>query len=153
MDYQEYLDKYVSYDRILARRCWAALIDYVVYFLLLILYAYFFGDVQEWGFKDNGGFSFRVNPGFFPTVILWFLYFPAIESIFGYTLGKGALDLKVIFQDKKEFPFVVSLKRHLLDPIDFAFFGLVGILFIKFSEEHKRLGDFWAKSLVVKEES
>ncbi len=152
MDYQEYLEKYVSYDRILARRCWAALIDYVVYFLILMLYGYIFGDVHGWGFNENGGFSFRVNPGFFSTVILWFIYFPITESILGYTLGKGALDLKVIPQDRKDFPFVVSLKRHLLDPIDFAFFGLVGILLIKFSKEHKRLGDHWAKSLVVKEE-
>lgn len=152
MDYQEFLDKYVAYDRILARRCWAAITDYIVYYLLLILYSYFFGDVQEWGFKENGGFAFRVNPGFFPTVILWLSYFPLTESILGYTLGKGGFDLKVIPHDRKDFPFIVSLKRHLLDPIDFALFVLVGILCVKFSQEHKRLGDFWAKSLVVMEE-
>ena len=151
MDYQEYLDKYVSYDRILARRIWAAMIDYLVYFLLLILYSYFFGEVQEWGFKENGGFAFKVNPGFLPTILLWFLYFPIVESLLGYTLGKGILDLRVVPKDRNDFSFIISLKRHLLDPIDFAFFGLVGILLIKFSKEHKRLGDFWAKSLVVKE--
>ena len=152
MDFQEYLEKYVSYDRILARRCWAAVIDYLVYFIILMLYGYFFGDVQDWGFKESGGFAFRVNPGFFPTIILWFLYFPTVESILGYTFGKGLFDLKVIPEDKKEFLFVVSFKRHLLDPIDFAFFGLIGILFVKFGKEHKRIGDHFAKSLVILEE-
>lgn len=152
MDSQKYIDKNSSYDRILARRGWAAIIDYLVFFIIIILYGYVLGDIQEWGFNENGSFAFRVNPGFFPTVILWIIYFPTIESIFGYTLGKGALDLKVICQDRKDFPFVVSLKRHLLDPIDFAFFGLVGAMIIRTSMEHKRLGDFWAKSLVIKEE-
>lgn len=151
MENPEYIDKYNSYDRILARRGWAAIIDYLVFSIIILLYGYFFGEIQEWGFKENGGFALRVNPGFFTTIILWVLYFPTIESIFGYTLGKGALDLKVVCQDRKDFPFVVSLKRLLLDPIDFAFFGLVGAITIRTSKEHKRLGDFWAKSVVIKE--
>jgi len=152
MDYQEYLDKYVAYDFILAKRCWAALIDYILYFLILALYCFISGDVYLQGLKDDGNFAFNMNPGLIPTVIIWFFYFPTLESILGYTPGKGIFDIKVISEDRKEFPFVVSLKRHLLDPVDFAFFGLVGIISIKYSKQHKRLGDFWAKSLVVKDE-
>lgn len=152
MDYQEYLDTYVAYDKILAKRCWAAILDYLFYFIILMLYGYFLGEVHEWGFKEEGGFAFNVDAGFFATVFIWFLYFPVIESSLGYTLGKGLLDLKVVPEDKKEFPFIVSLKRHLLDPIDFAFFGIVAVLLVKYNKRHKRLGDYWAKSNVIVEE-
>jgi hypothetical protein len=47
MDYEEYLQQYVSYDPILTRRFWAALLDYVTYFILVTIYTYFFGTVQQ----------------------------------------------------------------------------------------------------------
>ncbi len=46
--------------------------------------------------------------------------------------------------------FGQSFKRHLLDPIDMFFFGLIGILTIKNSVKNQRLGDMWAKTIVMK---
>jgi uncharacterized RDD family membrane protein YckC len=84
-------------------------------------------------------------------VLIWLIYFPFIESRLGYTLGKGLFDIKVVRERKSDSPFFVSLKRHLLDPVDFFFFGFVAVLLVKFTMKHKRLGEFWAHSLVVKE--
>ena len=150
MDRQEHLDRYVSYRPVIARRGWAALLDYLFYFVLIMIYGYFFGAVNQWGLTDTG-FSFNVNPGLVAPVVLWLIYFPFIEGMFGYTVGKGLLDLKLVCQRKDDFAFFVALKRHLLDPVDFFLFGLVGILLVKNTRDHQRLGDMWAHSLVIKE--
>ncbi len=148
MDYQEYLDTYVAYDPVLARRCYAALVDYFVYFMLTVIYCYFFANVKEWGFS-NGQFRMSFDGIFWPSVIIWFLYFPLLESILGYTLGKGLFDLKVIRERKDDFPFKVSLVRHFVDFIDFFLFGAPAIALVKFTKQHKRLGDILARSRVV----
>jgi hypothetical protein len=44
-----------------------------------------------------------------------------------------------------------AFKRHLLDPVDFAFFGLVAIILVKTRDDHKRLGDMVADSHIVRE--
>jgi uncharacterized RDD family membrane protein YckC len=37
----------------------------------------------------------------------------------------------------------------LLDPIDILFYGIPAIIAIKNSDKHQRLGDMWAKTIVV----
>ena len=41
------------------------------------------------------------------------------------------------------------MKRHLLDPIDLLFYGIPAIITIKNTEKHQRLGDLWAKTIVI----
>ena len=115
-----------------------------------MIYGYFFGTVNQWGITDTG-FSFYVNRGLVAPIVLWIIYFPVFESTLGYTLGKGLVDLKLVCQRKTDFPFFVALKRHMLDPIDLFPLGLVAILLVKNTKEHKRLGDMWAHSVVIKE--
>jgi uncharacterized RDD family membrane protein YckC len=148
MDYQQYLEIYVAYDPILARRCLAAVIDYLIYFILTTIYGYFFGDVKEWGMID-GQFRINIAGTFWSSVLIWILYFPLLESILGYTLGKGLLDLKVVRERKDDFPLKVTFLRHFVDFIDFSLFGFVAIALVKFTKQHKRLGDFLAHSRVV----
>src|SRR5438046_3059208 len=105
MEHQQYLEQYVSYRPLLARRGWAALLDYILYLVLVMIYGYFFGTVNEWGTTDTG-FSFNVNPGFVAPVVLWLLYFPLVESILGYTLGKGLFDLKLVCERKNDYPVI-----------------------------------------------
>jgi hypothetical protein len=83
-----------------------------------------------------------------------------MEQFFGATLGNKIVGFvpKSVKKDAQgrngenymERPtFVQSLKRHLLDPVDMFLFGLVAIITIKNSELHQRLGDQWAKTIVV----
>lgn len=82
-----------------------------------------------------------------------------IEQLMDETLGNSLFYLKSIsikensysnFKDSNLKPtFEQSFKRHLLDPINMFFFGLNGILTIKNSEKNQRLGDMWAKTIVM----
>ena len=147
MEYEEYVKQNESIDRVLMRRCYAALIDYIIFYALFFAYAYLFGEVYSYN-------SFVVN-GFgnlFMVFCIWLFIFPFMESVIGFTLGKGFFDLKVVYQDKKDFHFVSSLKRHLLDTIDFLFVGAIAIALVKFTAEHRRLGDLWGNTTVVIDE-
>jgi uncharacterized RDD family membrane protein YckC len=132
------------------QRSLAALIDYVIYFAILFIYSYFRGNITT--LEGNLIlYFFQSLPGFFIMIFVWILYFPLIESSLGYTLGKGLLDLEVVLENKKDYAFVVSLKRHLLDPIDFFLFGIPAIFLIMTTDEHKRVGDMFAHSRVMRE--
>lgn len=140
MDREEYL----RYEPFLAKRAWAATLDYLFYFGMLYIYVRLVGEPN-----DQGGYEAKGFMHILAVMSLWFIYFPVIEGIFGFTLFKGVFDLKVYAEDRKDFQFVVSLKRHLLDPIDFAFFGVVAIILVKVRDDHKRLGDIFARSRIA----
>jgi uncharacterized RDD family membrane protein YckC len=140
MDYQEY----VRYEPFLARRAWAAILDYLLYLGIFIGYVFFFGTPNAEGMLEAKGIQHV-----FGVVILWILYFPGMEGMFGFTLFKGLFDLKIAPERRKDARFVVAFKRHLLDPIDFFVFGIVAIILVKTREDHKRLGDMLAHSRVV----
>jgi uncharacterized RDD family membrane protein YckC len=140
MKYEEYL----AYQRLLARRASATLLDYLLFSMVLWAYGAYFGEwVVDLTFYIHGvrhilGMAF-----------VWFLYFPVVESIWGYTLFKGVFDLTVVQDRKTDFPLWVSLKRHLLDPIDFALFGVVAVVVSTVNADHKRIGDMVARARVV----
>ena len=84
----------------------------------------------------------------------WFIFTVCFEFSLGSTLGNGIVGLKPVKQENlnKKISFMQSLKRHLLDPIDMFFFGLVGYLVMKSNQNGQRLGDIWAKTIVVRYE-
>jgi len=148
MNYKTYYNKYLSLDPILARRCWAALLDYFVVSAAFMVYTYGVRNLVEISMGLQS-LNFQGNASPLTFILLWIIYFPVPEAIFSATLGKAAFDLKVVYEDNNSSRFVSSLKRHILDLIDFPFFGLIGILMVKLSREHKRAGDFWGHTTVV----
>lgn len=135
-------------NNMLIRRSCAAALDYVLFIAVLMIYSFVVHGVPEW----NGnliGYIYQSLPGFLIIVATWFLYFPAVEGIFGFTAGKALFDLKVVREQRNAFPFAVSVKRHLMDPVDFFLFGLPAILTALSSKQRKRLGDIIADSQVV----
>lgn len=81
----------------------------------------------------------------------WGLLTIGAEQKFGATLGNRVVGLQPITVDDFKKPtFLQSLKRHLLDPIDLFVLGFATILIISFSKKKQRLGDMWAKTIVVK---
>ena len=140
MDYEEY----VRYEPLLARRASAAMLDYVLYFAMCFGYLHLAGEETSPGvYEANGPHHMLL------LWLLWFLYFPVMEGVFGYTLCKGLFDLKLVPERKKDSRFAVAFKRHLLDCVDFAFFGAVGVILVKTRDDHKRLGDMVAYSKIV----
>lgn len=135
----------VRYEFVLVRRAWAAALDYILYGGMVLGYLTIFGTKDDSGSIILNGFHHL-----FALSFLWFLYFPVTEGLLGYTLFKGAFDLKVIAERRQDLLPVVTLKRRLLDPIDLLIsFGAVGIVLAKTRSDHKRLGDMLAHSRVV----
>lgn len=84
-------------------------------------------------------------------ILLWLILIVGVESFFGTTIGNSIMNLKPIpmKEEERKLTFWESLKRHLADPIDMSFFGLIGIITIKNSDKNQRVGDIWANTIVI----
>lgn len=132
-------------EKFLLRRIAAASVDYFIILSITSMYIFLFGEVNSDGeYSVNG---IKVIPVF----LFWFLYLCVIETTLGSTLGNYLFSLKPVDENTLE---TISLKqsflRHIVDPIDMFFFGLVAIIIILNSQESKRLGDLLAKTKVVR---
>jgi uncharacterized RDD family membrane protein YckC len=133
----------LKYKSNLKKRFFASLIDYTLIFVATFLYISKFGIENEEGVKAVEGFSTL------PLLIMWFIYFVIVETYQGATLGHKALNLRVLTDKRGKIGFNESMKRHLLDPFDFFMFAIPAIVAIKNTEKKQRLGDLWARTIVV----
>ena len=127
----------------LKKRILATLLDYGLFLLGIIVYISYFGEPNNDGGMGVEGLKTL------PIIITWFLYFVVIESVNGATLGHNMMSLEVLTINRKPISFTHAIKRHLLDPIDLSFCGITAIIAIKNSDNHQRIGDMWAKTIVV----
>lgn len=89
-------------------------------------------------------------------MILWLLgslvYVFLLEGIYGYTPGKYLLGLVVVKRDGSNCTIGASIIRNLLliiDQLPFAF--LIGIGAILITDNHQRVGDLAADTVVVRQ--
>jgi uncharacterized RDD family membrane protein YckC len=138
------LNENISTKTNLWKRIFAGLIDYSLMFGIFYVMCLYFGIETENGYKLEG-FSF------FAVILIWLSYMVGLELTYGGTLGNLMFDLKVIsIHPKKTYlTFDQSIKRHLLDVLEMWPFGLIGILLIKNTRHNQRLGDIWAKTIVI----
>lgn|SRR5690606_5274908 len=128
----------------LLRRCLATIIDYGIYL------GFFVWLLTTYGVpNDEGGYTLSNDPKGWWVLIAWVIWFPVIESITGQTLGKLILGLRVVTKNGGSISVWQAFKRHLMDMVDFSFFGIVAIIVIKNTPYHQRVGDLWAKTIVV----
>ena len=125
------------------KRFLAGFIDYTIIYIFNLTYIYAFGSPNEEGVHSISGF-----PALLP-ILFWGLVTVGFEQWFGATYGNQLVKLKPQSINGDRLSYAQSFKRHLLDPIDMFFFGVVGILLIKNTKHHQRLGDIWAKTVVV----
>jgi uncharacterized RDD family membrane protein YckC len=92
--------------------------------------------------------------------VLYFGYFAFFETIWnGQTPGKRWFGLRVILEDGRPINFFAALSRNLLRSVDMMPFFLflpfysIGIVAVFASARGKRLGDFVAGTVVIKERS
>ncbi len=129
----------------LGKRMSAGLIDYGMTSIFNVGMFYFYGESIE------GGYTLTGYP-FLIVILFWAFITIGIEQFFGVTLGNYMSDLKAISTNnynESRISLGQSVKRHLVAIIDFSFFGLIGILLIKNTELNQRLGDIWAKTVVI----
>jgi uncharacterized RDD family membrane protein YckC len=128
----------------LLRRTLGTVIDYGLYLAFFIWLVVTYGKPN-----DEGGYTLSDEPESWWIFIGWLIYFPIIESIRGQTLGKMILGLRVVTKSGNQISFGQAFKRHLLDMFDFMFFGVVAFITITNTPDHQRLGDLWAKTIVI----
>ncbi|MFP8952849.1 RDD family protein [Natrialbaceae archaeon A-arb3/5] len=79
-------------------------------------------------------------------------YILLLEGIYGYTPGKYLLGLVVVKSDGSDCTIGASILRNLaliIDNLPFAY--IIGIALILITDENKRVGDFVADTVVVKQ--
>ena len=130
----------------ISKRILAGFIDYLLIYVFFFLFIYTFGQPD-----DDGGYSVNGLPALIP-IFFWGLMTVGLEIGLGATLGNSLVGLKAIPKNgtNRKLTFGESFKRHLLDPIDMFFFGLIGIVTIKNTDKNQRLGDIWGKTIVVR---
>jgi uncharacterized RDD family membrane protein YckC len=127
----------------LGRRGMAMLIDYLIYYAFFFWALYTFGTPnEEGGYSLHGWRALSV-------IGVWIVYFPIVESFRGQTLGKVLMGLRVVTVSGNEVSFIETFKRHLLDCVDLASLGLTAVVVIKNSPKAQRIGDLWAKTMVI----
>lgn len=129
----------------LIKRIGAALIDYGIVMICALLLFYYYGE------RSIDGYSLSGLPAL-ALVFIWAFITMEIEQLLGSTLGNYLFDLKVLSLVEPygaKPTFSQSMKRHFLDLLDLWPLGLIGILFIKNTTYNQRLGDLWAKVVVV----
>lgn len=125
------------------KRAFATIVDYGIFYALIFFLINQFGVISDDGSKSIKGIEALIIP------VYWFLYFPVCEYRFSSTLGKLPFGLKVFSEDGKQITFLQALKRRIIDPIDLFTYGIVAFLAVKFSQNHQRLGDMFANTIVI----
>ena len=135
-----------NYHPHIVRRILAALIDYGLIYTFIYVFLMSFGTPTP-----RGGYNITGLPTLIP-IMFWLLMTVGFESGLGGTLGNSIVGLKAIPQNgrNRKLSFSESFKRHFLDLVDMSFLGLPAILLLKRTEKCQRLGDLWAKTIVVK---
>lgn len=121
----------------------AGLIDFIIVYGFLVFLFITIGEQNS-----DGSYSINGAPAFIP-IIFWFLVIVGMECTVGATIGNLIIGLKPIPIDgeKRKLTFGESFKRHFLDSLDFS---PIGYLLIKNTEKNQRIGDLWAKTIVIK---
>lgn len=125
------------------KRIIAGIVDFILSFLF---FGFFVGLIS--GQTTKNGFELSGLPAFI-AILLMVLYFVIMEGIWGATVGKFLLKIKVVKVDGSPCDIQASLIRNVLRVVDGLFIYLVGIILIVKSDKKQRFGDMIAKTVVV----
>jgi uncharacterized RDD family membrane protein YckC len=123
-------------------RSLAAIIDSTIVFFLWYLV------IATWGTASDGKVTLPWTPAnllIMGTAAYWIVP----EWLVGATFGKWSCDLRVVNMKGNKISFSQSMKRNVLRLLDFFPWYLTGFIAAKLTPHHQRLGDLWAKTLVV----
>jgi uncharacterized RDD family membrane protein YckC len=133
----------------------AAALDHIIQVVLLGIIILTFGEAAGWSYFSSLGVWMAALMILAAFTIIWgyFVFFEAIWS--GQTPGKRVMKLRVIREDGRPVRFFEVFVRNLLRIVDFMPppSYAIGVVSIVFSSQSKRIGDFVAGTVVVKERS
>jgi uncharacterized RDD family membrane protein YckC len=132
----------------------AAAIDHLIQISALVILIVAAGGLSNWQLFSSMGVWTAALMVLVIFGIIWG-YFVAFETFWhGQTPGKRIMKLRVVREDGRPVRFFEVFTRNLLRfVIDFQPVGsyAIGVVFIIFSNRSKRVGDFVAGTVVVKE--
>jgi uncharacterized RDD family membrane protein YckC len=126
-------------------RAGATIIDIVIFWVFSFIIAIFTGETSGAGFSTGTLGSCLIG-------IVGIAYYVVMETMYGGTVGKLALGLKVVKEDGSAPDWQTSIIRTLLRIVDGLFFYLIGAILVWTSPTNQRLGDKVAKTFVVKKD-
>lgn len=126
-------------------RAGATIIDIVIFWVLSFIVGLATGETSGAGFVLGTLGTCLVG-------ILGLAYYIVMETMYGGTVGKLALGLKVVKEDGSAPDWQTSIVRTLLRIVDGLFFYLIGAILVWTSPTKQRLGDKVAKTLVIKKD-
>lgn len=127
----------------IGRRILAFLIDFLIYYLLGVILGLIFDTQNDSVFSYNlEGIPALINLCFF------FFLWPISEGIWGQTIGKRFLDIKVVTKRNESINMGQAFGRFFLGFIDF--FLLIGIIVAAVNKDNQRIGDAAAGTFVIK---
>ncbi len=124
-------------------RIGAFLIDFFSFWLFGMLLGLLFGTPSE----DNLSYGLDGWPAFI-LIFVGFLIWPFSEGLWGKTIGKTLLDLKVVDDNYRPIGMGQATGRFLLGFIDYIF--CIGIFIALINKKNKRIGDLAAGTIVVR---
>ncbi len=135
----------------------AAILDLIIIALLQSLINLTFGNERITNAvidpSTSGGFSSYAGTIAVDGIWLWvaaFVYYALLEGLFGQTLGKGAVGIRVTSLDGRQASPWQILVRNALRVIDWLpSFYFLGALVARISGGRQRIGDHLAGTLVV----
>lgn len=123
-------------------RIGAFLIDFLIYWLIGMLVGMYFGTPN-----NEGGYTFSGLPAFGMICLALFLW-PISEGLWGQTIGKRFLDLKVVTDDFKPIAMGQAFGRFFLGIVDYIL--LIGLIVAGTNKQNKRIGDLVANTVVIR---
>lgn len=126
-------------------------LDFICLSLLFFPITYLYSGKWIMTYEDH--FWGILDPICLVFLFIIFAYFILMEAYAGWTLGKRALGMKVVDVDDNKIGIKKSLIRNLLRLVDgLPALNILGAVLIVRSPEGQRLGDYLAKTYVVKME-
>jgi uncharacterized RDD family membrane protein YckC len=124
-------------------RVLAAILDSALVFLVVFLI------IWQWGTETAEGERSLTG---IPELLLMLgiaAFWILPEWLSGSTIGKWACDLRVTTLRGSDISFSQSLKRNVLRMVDFMPLYLPGFVAASLTPKRQRLGDLWAKTIVI----
>jgi uncharacterized RDD family membrane protein YckC len=129
---------------ILVKRFIAYAIDITI--LSIITYPYFL----YYGIEGDGGDTYTLRGVYYlPPIIVWYLYFVFLETVWKTTVGKRIFSLYIRKTDGTNVKFIDIIKRRIFDFPELFFMPLIAFFVAISTSKNQRVGDLIAKTTVV----
>ena len=125
-------------------RSLAAIID------VAIVFSIWYFIIEKWGTDSVGTVKTLAGSPAILLMLATAAFWILPEWLVGATFGKWSCDLRVVSMNGSKISFSQSVKRNLLRLVDFFPWYLTGFVTAKLTPYRQRLGDLWARTLVVK---